>query len=46
MEIDDPNAEEWFREGHYFEHEGRELRVLTLENAEPPYDQRLVCAPA
>lgn len=46
MEIDDPNAEEWFVEGHYFEHEGRRLRVAMLEHAEPPFDQRLVCIPA
>jgi hypothetical protein len=31
--------------GNYFEHDGRLLRVVLLERAEQPFDQRLVCIP-
>jgi hypothetical protein len=33
----------WYTEGHVFELEGRLLEVQLLEEAEPPFDQRLVC---
>jgi hypothetical protein len=46
IETDDPRAGEWFVESHYFEHDGRLLRVALLQDAEPPFDQRLVCIPA
>lgn len=33
----------WYDVGHVFELEGRWLRVALLEDAGPPFDQRLIC---
>jgi hypothetical protein len=36
----------WYDEGHYFQHEGRLLRVKLIKDAGGSYDQLLICAPA
>jgi hypothetical protein len=37
--------DEWYDVGHVFELEGRRLEVALLEDAGPPFDQRLICNP-
>jgi hypothetical protein len=35
--------EKWYVEGHYFQHEGRMLRVVGLREAGGSFDQILIC---